>query len=300
VALEATFRELSVSLHQLHDALNALQVTLGDKPPEDESALADSVETAVLDLMGTLHEARRASLNARKAVGHPPDLDQARRSLTICQERFHRIEQQFADLVSLREAERAGEAGQRTAGVAPLGQHREARHRAMPDAAGANQHCFGIVLAGTGRAGGDHEHLDAGDECWTADHALSIPSWGLGSGGRDLNNRPLGVQLAYRATGAGDQPQTGTERTGTETDRGGRRHTMPLTVTDCIVTNNSITISFSDPVFTKTQVGLVTGFKDPTPPMKGAAAEAFKHDPLNPGNYQYSIQARRTSLKSRC
>jgi len=60
---------------------------------------------------------------------------------------------------------------------------------------------------------------------------------------------------------------------------------MPLTVTDCIVTNNSITISFSDPVFTKTQVGLVTGFKDPTPPMKGAAAEAFKHDPLNPGNY---------------
>lgn len=111
MALEATFRELSVSLHQLHDALNALQVTLGDKPPEDESALADSVETAVLDLMGTLHEARRASLNARKAVGHPPDLDQARRSLTICQERFHRIEQQFADLVSyekLKELARLG------------------------------------------------------------------------------------------------------------------------------------------------------------------------------------------------
>ncbi len=111
MALEATFRELSVSLHHLHDALNALQVTLGDKPPEDESALADSVETAVLDLMGTLHEARRASLHARKAVGHPPDLDQARRSLTICQERFHRIEQQFADLVSyekLKELARLG------------------------------------------------------------------------------------------------------------------------------------------------------------------------------------------------
>jgi hypothetical protein len=101
VALEATFRELSVCLHHLHDALNALEVTLGDKPADDESALADGVETAVLDLMGTLQEARRAAMNARKAVGHPPDLDRARRSLTLCQECFHRIEQQFAsDLVS--------------------------------------------------------------------------------------------------------------------------------------------------------------------------------------------------------
>jgi hypothetical protein len=41
------------------------------------------------------------------------------------------------------------------------------------------------------------------------------------------------------------QPQTGTEN-----DRGGRRQTMPLTVTDCKVTNDSITITFSDPVVT--------------------------------------------------
>jgi hypothetical protein len=112
VALEATFRNLTVCLHHLHDALNALQVTLGDKPEGDESALADGVETVVLDLMGTLHEARRAALNARKAVGHPVDLDRARRSLTSCQERFHRMEQQFAaDLVSygkLKELARLG------------------------------------------------------------------------------------------------------------------------------------------------------------------------------------------------
>ena len=112
MALEATFRNLTVCLHHLHDALNALQVTLGDKPPDDESALADGLETVVLDLMGTLHEARRSALNARKAVGHLVDLDRARRSLTICQERFHRIEQQFAsDLVSydkLKELARLG------------------------------------------------------------------------------------------------------------------------------------------------------------------------------------------------
>jgi hypothetical protein len=114
VALEATFRDLSVCLHHLHDALHALQVTLGDKPPEDESAVADGVETVVLDVMGTLHEAQKAALDARKAVSHPLDLDRARRALTICQERFHRIEQQFAaDLSSydkLKELARLGSA----------------------------------------------------------------------------------------------------------------------------------------------------------------------------------------------
>ncbi|MGA8273714.1 MAG: hypothetical protein WB919_19280 [Candidatus Sulfotelmatobacter sp.] len=112
MALEATFRELSVCLHHLHDALNALQVTMGDKPPDDESALADGVETVVLDMMGTLHEGRKAALNSKKAVGHPVDLDRARRTLTTCQERFHHIERQFAaDLVSyekLRELARLG------------------------------------------------------------------------------------------------------------------------------------------------------------------------------------------------
>jgi hypothetical protein len=112
VALEATFRELSVSLQRLHDALNALEITLGDKPPHDESAVADGVETVVLDMVGTLHEARQAALNARKAIGHPVDLDLARRALTDCQERFHAIEQQFATgLVSydqLKELTRLG------------------------------------------------------------------------------------------------------------------------------------------------------------------------------------------------
>ena len=101
MALEATFRDLPVYLRHLHDALNALQVTLGDKPPRDESAIADGLETAVLDMMGTLHETRKAALKAKKAAGHPRDLEQARRAITRCQESFHRIEQQFAsDLVS--------------------------------------------------------------------------------------------------------------------------------------------------------------------------------------------------------
>lgn len=67
VAMEATFRDLSAALPHLHDALNELQVTAGDKPPDDESAQADRMETAVPDLTKTLHEARKADLNSREA-----------------------------------------------------------------------------------------------------------------------------------------------------------------------------------------------------------------------------------------
>lgn len=95
MALEAVFRELTVSLHRLHDGLNSLQVTIGDKPPNNEAALADGLEGAVLDLLGTSHEARRAATKARKALGKEPNLDGARRALVICQERFLSIQAQF-------------------------------------------------------------------------------------------------------------------------------------------------------------------------------------------------------------
>jgi hypothetical protein len=111
VALDVTFGNLSVCLHHLHDALNELQATLGDKPLDGESALADGVETVVLDLMGILHEARRAALEARKVVDHPPDLNLARPALALCQERIHHIEEKFAVLASyekLKELARLG------------------------------------------------------------------------------------------------------------------------------------------------------------------------------------------------
>jgi hypothetical protein len=111
MALEATFRALSVSLHKLDDALSALHLTVMDKPNE-ESALVDGLDNSILDLIGTLSDARKSASQARRAVGHPVDLDGARRALTVCQERFHRIEQQFtADLVSyekLKELARLG------------------------------------------------------------------------------------------------------------------------------------------------------------------------------------------------
>ena len=117
MGLEATFRELSAQLLKLHDALNSLQVTVGDKPPHDEAALVDGLENTVLDMMGTLHAARRFAVRSRKGVGHPPDLDLTRRALALCQERCQRIEQQFAaELASyekLSELARLGRTRQR-------------------------------------------------------------------------------------------------------------------------------------------------------------------------------------------
>jgi hypothetical protein len=65
---------------------------------------------------------------------------------------------------------------------------------------------------------------------------------------------------------------------------------MPLTVTDCVVTNNSITISFSDPVFDKKDfphvpVSASWGAAIPKP-TKGQIKEY--HSALNPANYTIS------------
>jgi hypothetical protein len=96
MALEKTFLQLTVSLHKLEDALNGLHATSGDTPENDVSVLADRLGETVFDMKGTLYGARRAALQARKAVSAPTDLDRARRALTRCQERFHRVEQLFA------------------------------------------------------------------------------------------------------------------------------------------------------------------------------------------------------------
>jgi hypothetical protein len=115
MALEATFRNLTVCLDVMHDAINTLHVMLGDKPQNQELALIDGLENALLDTMGELHEARKAAVTARRTVGPHPDLDRTRRALTICQQRFHLIEQQFSlNLISyekLKELVRLGKKG---------------------------------------------------------------------------------------------------------------------------------------------------------------------------------------------
>jgi hypothetical protein len=115
MALEATFRELTASLQRLHDAVNGLHITLEDKPLHDEAAVADDLTDRALELLGLVHDARRAAVRSRQALRPTPDLDKARRSLTLCQQRFHKIEQSYAaDLASfqkLKELVRVGRRG---------------------------------------------------------------------------------------------------------------------------------------------------------------------------------------------
>jgi hypothetical protein len=101
MALETTFRTLSVQICKLSDTLNAILLTLGDRPQNRGTALADGMENSILDLMGSLSEAQTAARTGEKAVGATRDLDRARRALAKCQDHFHSAEQQFArELVS--------------------------------------------------------------------------------------------------------------------------------------------------------------------------------------------------------
>ena len=102
MALEATFRSLRTCLHKVDDVMHALHITM-EEPEHDQAAVADDLTDKTLELLGTVHEAQSAAESALKALGDPPSMDLARRSLAACQERFHRIEQRFsADLASYK------------------------------------------------------------------------------------------------------------------------------------------------------------------------------------------------------
>lgn len=100
--LEKTFREHSTGLRRLRERVRELRVTVvEDRPTRNDAAIVDNFEYAVEDLIGWVDEAMEAASEAEVAVGGQVDLNQARQSLTVCQERFRRIEKVFStNLVS--------------------------------------------------------------------------------------------------------------------------------------------------------------------------------------------------------
>jgi hypothetical protein len=108
MALEAAFDDLGLRLRAAHEALLELRVTVvEDKPLRGEAALVDGWGDSVEDLAGTAREAVEAADEARQAIGPPPDLDRARRSLSACHERAGRVARAFwSDLASF---ERVGD-----------------------------------------------------------------------------------------------------------------------------------------------------------------------------------------------
>lgn len=102
MALEKTFRQLSVNLYRLRDRFKELRLAVVvDRPKTRDAVVVDNFEYAVEDILGWIEEALQSAGEAEKAVAHPPDLGRARQALTICQERYQRVEQCFStNLVS--------------------------------------------------------------------------------------------------------------------------------------------------------------------------------------------------------
>ena len=102
MTLEAAFQELGVQCHILHDVLRGLRLTVvEDKPPTGDVVLVDEFGDATDELLGWLEEALQAVTDGQRAVDYPVEVERARRALTICNERLHRIQHQFSsDLVS--------------------------------------------------------------------------------------------------------------------------------------------------------------------------------------------------------
>jgi hypothetical protein len=102
MAIEKTFKELRAGLQRLQEALEAVSTIVEqDKPARGEVVVATKLSDALLAIRGTLEESRAAAEDGELAVGHPLDIDRARRALTACQERFHLFANRFvAELLS--------------------------------------------------------------------------------------------------------------------------------------------------------------------------------------------------------
>ncbi len=88
MALEASFTTLSQHLRLLHDELQELHRTVIEKPPKGDVVLVDLFSDAADDLLGWMVEANAAAGEGVESSSYPVDLDRARRSLKMCQEKF--------------------------------------------------------------------------------------------------------------------------------------------------------------------------------------------------------------------
>ena len=76
MALEGSFHELSLQLHNLQESLLALRTTtLEDKPANDDVVLVELFGDATDDLLGWMEGALLASDEAQQAVRYPTDFN---------------------------------------------------------------------------------------------------------------------------------------------------------------------------------------------------------------------------------
>jgi|SRR5579863_935262 hypothetical protein len=97
MALEATFRDLTTCLRELYEFVSHVNISTDFKPEEEGAAVAYDLLDITSKMLGYIHDAQRGAIKARQSLRHPMDLDQARRSLTVCQEQFHLLEEEYGE-----------------------------------------------------------------------------------------------------------------------------------------------------------------------------------------------------------
>jgi hypothetical protein len=94
MALEKSFQEQTRQLRRVRDRFLEVLLTLREDCP-GELAIADDLGDTFDELRGWLEEALNAAAGGEKSVGHPTDLDGARRALQRCQEQFDKVDERF-------------------------------------------------------------------------------------------------------------------------------------------------------------------------------------------------------------
>jgi hypothetical protein len=95
MALDTAFELLQQRLHDLQTVLDELEVFITDKPERGGDVIVvGRLSDAVDDFRGWLEPMRHAISTGLQASSQPGSLEQARRSLMTCQERFNQLSEQ--------------------------------------------------------------------------------------------------------------------------------------------------------------------------------------------------------------
>jgi hypothetical protein len=118
MALEVAFKILCTELQTLREGLSGLLITIReDKPLSNDALLVDILNDTIEELLGWLEEGMMAAYEGQLAVGHPIDLDHARRALARCQEKHNLITQKYAlDMISYERVDELLELGRQRKG----------------------------------------------------------------------------------------------------------------------------------------------------------------------------------------
>jgi hypothetical protein len=95
MALETAFELLQQRVRDVHSALDELDVFITDKPERGGDVIVvGRLGDAVDDFRGWLEPMQQAITAGLQAAGQPSSLEQVRRSLMTCQERFNQMSEQ--------------------------------------------------------------------------------------------------------------------------------------------------------------------------------------------------------------